>query len=144
METLETLVNMAIDGDVQDAMSMYKEFQPILMNSGTLRMDGSSAFSSVQPSPMPRDDRSTHGRKGRHRKQDSFSIKLTPAYIDENYPHISDTSGKLPVPPSPSRSKSRTKSNSKVESIMEITNDLICIEITLNLYRVLMRNQMIL
>lgn len=94
-------------------MSMYKEFQPILMNAGTLRgMDGGSAFSSAQPSPMPREDRP--GKKGRHRKQDSFSIKLTPAYIDENYPQINDSSGKL-IPPSPSRSKSKSKSNSKVE-----------------------------
>lgn len=89
---------MAIDGDVQDAMSIYKEFQPILMSVNTQQ----SAFSSQQPSPMPERPK---GNKARHRKQDSFSIKLTPAAIDENY---AQTPHKL-VPPSPSRSKSRSK-----------------------------------
>eukprot|EP01084_Bolivina_argentea_P077610 140823_1 len=60
--------------------------------------------------------------KNRHRKQDSFSIKLTPAY---NYAANIDTMNgneiilnpsKLSIPPSPSRSKSRSYSRSKSHS----------------------------
>ncbi len=32
LETLETLINIAIDGDLEDVISMYQQYQPYLIN----------------------------------------------------------------------------------------------------------------
>ena len=95
LEALETLINIAIDHDVEDAMSMYQQYQPLLVPN------------SVGPVPqnniVPSFTEGAHKRgRGRHRsKQNSLSIKLTPAYYD----HETHTKlCKLSAPPLPSRS----------------------------------------
>jgi len=102
---------IAIDHDVEDAISMYQQYQPLLVPN------------SVGPVPqnniVPSFTEGAHKRgRGRHRsKQNSLSIKLTPAYYD----HETQTKlCKLFVSFSPSRSKPRSRSKNSENRYWQI------------------------
>ena len=85
LEALETLVNVAIDGDISDAIAIYKEFQIFSL-----------------PNPL--------SNKRKHRTQESISIKLTPALYENENENANPS--KLPIPPSPSQTHSKSRSRS--------------------------------
>lgn len=104
LESLEALMALALDGDIDQAVDVFNAHRPTLING----------VSNLPPTPVSRPIvHRQRSRTRRHRKADSISIVLTSAFIDGVPEHKPSTS---PVPPSP-------PSQSKVPSISSSSND---------------------